>query len=362
MSVSTKHIAANDPSGWVRGLRLLSVKRISAVYLMAVIVVLFGIWVPATFLSVTTFQLVAEDQVVIGMVAIALLIPFIGGEFDLSVGAMVAFSLVIVSWFGQHTHVNVVLACFVALVACGIVGWLSGLIVIYFGVNSFIATLGMSQVLSAISLYLSANSQIVGVLPPRFLRFGNAVYHGVPVVAIYLAGLALIVWYVVEFTALGRRLIATGVNAEASRLAGIRTERMKWGTFVISALIAGLAGIVYGAQVGSYSNTFGQPLLFPAFAAVFFGATQIKSRPNVWGTVIALYALALGVKGLQLALTQTGYWMTPLFNGVALLIAVAASVRGGRISLHRLKMRRQRPEAGGPTEVHDEPVIVEAAR
>jgi ribose transport system permease protein len=353
---SSSRIDAQSPSTRSRILRLLGVKRISAVYLMVLTVVLFGIWVPHTFLTEVTFRLVGANQVVVGMVAIALLIPFCAGEFDLSVGAMVAFSLVIVCWFGLHTRVNVVFACLVALAACVLAGWVNGLIVIYFGVNSFIATLGMSQLLSAIALLLSANSQIVGVFSSRFLSIGTAVYYGVPVVAIYLVVLGVVVWYVLECTPLGRRIRATGSNAEASRLSGVRTDRLKWGTFVFSALIAGLAGIVYGAQVGSYSNTFGQPLLFPAFAAVFFGATQFKSRPNVWGTIIAVYALALGVDGLQLALSSTGYWLTPLFNGAALLIAVAVAVRTGRISLRLRTGRRSRELAGGQPEPHREPV------
>ena len=135
------------------------------------------------------------------------------------------------------------------------------------------------------------------------------------------------IWYVLECTPLGRHLLATGANPEAARLAGVRTDRMVWGSLVVSAVVAGLAGIIYGAKVGSFSNTFGPPLLFPAFAAVFFGSTQFKNRANVWGTIAAVYTLAFGVKGLQLAFSGGVYWITPLFNGLALLVAVALASR-----------------------------------
>jgi ribose transport system permease protein len=79
---------------------------------------------------------------------------------------------------------------------------------------------------------------------------------------------------------------------------------------------------VYVAQVGVYSNTIGTPLLFPAFAAVFLGATQFNQRPNVWGTLLAIFTLALGVQGLQLSLSESGFWITPMFNGLALVAAV----------------------------------------
>ena len=197
---------------------------------------------------------------------------------------MLAFSLVIVSWFEAHTGLNGILSCVLALAACAAVGFVSGLIIVHFRVNSFIATLGMSQILAAATLYISANKQIVGVLSPEFLKWGRRDLLGVPIVVYYLFVLALVLWYVLECTPLGRHLFATGSNPEAARLAGVRTDRMVWGSLVGSAVVAGIAGIVYGAKIGSFSNTFGPPLLFPAFAAVFFGATQFKPRPNVWGT------------------------------------------------------------------------------
>ena len=207
-----------------------------------------------------------------------------------------------------------------------------------------VITLGMSQVLAAATLFVSGNKQITGVLSPTFLKFGRNDIFGVPVVVYYLAALALLVWYVLEWTPLGRHLFATGANGEAARLSGVRTDRLVWGSLVASGVMAGIAGVVYGAKIGSFSNSFGPPLLFPAFAAVFFGATQFKSRPNVWGTVLAVYTLAFGVKGLQLAFSSGVYWITPLFNGVALVVAVALASR--KIAVLR---RRKRLDAVAPT-------------
>ena len=127
---------------------------------------------------------------------------------------------------------------------------------------------------------------------------------GLPLYVYYLGVLAIIVWYVFEHTPVGRHMFATGGNPEAARLAGLRTDRLVWGSLVASAVIAGFAGIVYGWKVGNYAATVGPGYLFPAIAAVFFGASQLKGRPNVWGTFIALYALAWGIKGLQLTFTS----------------------------------------------------------
>ena len=154
-------------------------------------------------------------------------------------------------------------------------------------------------------------------------------------IVFYLIALALVIWYALEHTPLGRHLFATGANPEAARLSGVHTDRMVCGSLVASGFVAGLAGVVFAAKVGTFSNAFGPPLLFPAFAAVFFGATQFKHRANVWGTILAVYTLAFGVKGLQLAFNSGVYWITPLFNGLALLIAVSLASRRGVVKLRR---------------------------
>ena len=321
-------------------LRLPGIQRASVLYLLALIFVLFGLWIPETFLTQATFKLVLSDQVVIGILALAVLVPLTAGVFDLSCGAMLAFSLVIVSWFEEQTGLNAVLSSLLALGACVVIGFLSGMLVVKFRVNSFIATLGMSQVLAAATLYISSNRQIVGVFSETFLDFGREELLGIPIVVYYLVAIALVIWYVLECTPLGRHLLATGANPEAARLAGVRTDRMVWGSLMASAFLAGIAGLVFGAKVGSFSNSFGAGLLFPAFAAVFFGSTQFKSRANVWGTIAAVYALAFGVKGLQLAFEGGVYWITPLFNGLALLIAVALA---SRKAIPKVRLRSDDP-------------------
>ena len=97
-------------------LRLPGLQKASALYLLGFIFILFGLWIPETFLTQTTFKLVLADQVVIAILGLALLIPLTAGAFDLSVGTMLAFSLVIVSWFEQETGFNAILSCLFALV------------------------------------------------------------------------------------------------------------------------------------------------------------------------------------------------------------------------------------------------------
>src|SRR6476660_5583451 len=128
MAQASATLTRSAPHRW----RLPGLQTASAAYLLAFIIVLFGLWIPDTFLTTTTFKIVAADQVVVGILALALLIPLLAGTFDLSVGAMLAFSLVIVSWLEGHTGLNGVLCCVVALLACGAVGFITGMIVVRF--------------------------------------------------------------------------------------------------------------------------------------------------------------------------------------------------------------------------------------
>ncbi len=302
--------------------------RYSAIILFALFMVVFGILTPATFLTEVTFQITFREGVVTAIVALAFLIPLVAGIYDLSVGAMMGLSLVILNWFNTyHPGVPVALVAAGAIVVCAMVGMVSGFLIVRFRVNSLIATLGMSQVLAAAQLRISDNQQMNGAFPEGFSKLGAGSVLGIPYVVIYLFLLSVLLWYVLEHTPLGRYLIATGGNPEAARLAGLPVARLTYGSLAASGAIAALAGVVFATMVGVYSSSTGPGLLFPALAAVFFGASQFSGRPNVWGTIVAYYALAFGVKGLQLTFGPGTFWVEPLFQGAALLIAVALASR-----------------------------------
>jgi ribose transport system permease protein len=143
--------------------------------------------------------------------------------------------------------------------------------------------------------------------------------------------LAFIAWYLLEHSPFGRRLQATGAGADAARLAGVNTDRMVFLGLVASATMATIAGILITSQIASVSPTIGSGYLLPVFAAVFLGTTQVKvGRFNIWGTILAIFLLATGVKGLQLAGGQG--WITDAFNGAALLLAVGVAALGQRRS------------------------------
>ena len=216
----------------------------------------------------------------------------------------------------------------------------NGFFVARVGVNSFIATLGMTSVLVAVSQIVS-DQQFVGPVSTSFQSIASDEILGIPILAIYFGAACLLVWWILEHNPVGRRLSATGANEEAARLAGVRTKRFTFWSFVVSGVLASLAGVLLAAKIGSVDPLVGPSYLLPAFAACFLGMTQLKpGRFNVWGTFVALYLLATGVKGLQLAGGQL--WITDLFNGVALIGAVSLAVVGERRRAARAANRTMR--------------------
>jgi ribose transport system permease protein len=322
-------------------IRRLKFDKYSAVYLWALFMVFFGITKGDTFLSSASFKLVLTDPALYtGTLALAFLVPLSTGTFDLAIGANMSMALVVSTYLASNDKTSDIVAMLIALGACAVGGFVAGFFVVKLKVNSFIATLGMSQVITAF-IQRTSDQSINSAFTDSYRSIGRTELFGLPLMWYYMIGLAAIVWYVFEHTPVGRHMFATGGNPEAARLAGLRTDRLIWGSLVASAVIAGFAGIIFGWKVGNYSASVGPGFLFPAIAAVFFGASQFKGRPNVWGTFVALYALAWGIKGLQLTFISNTRWIEPLFQGVSLLAAVSLASHQGVI-----KVRKQKDDDG----------------
>jgi ribose transport system permease protein len=329
-------------------LRTLGPRRISAVYLWIAFVILFGVLEPDIYLSSVTVQLIFSEGAVTCLLALAFLVPLAAGAYDLSIGAVMSASVAIGAWLQLNTSVPPGAGAIVCVGAGALCGWVSGFVVVRLRVNSFIATLGMSQVLLAVVLLVSGNRQLVAEFPDSWSSLALDKVAGIPLADVYLLLVALALWYVLEHTRIGRYLFATGGNAEAARLSGVRTDRMVWGALAASGAIAGLAGVVYGMRVGTFDATVGPGYLFPAIAAVFLGASQLSQRPNVWGTLIAYFALAFGIQGLALSASSAAVWSQPLFQGIALIVAVAMAGLPAARKSGRWRRLRDRAPAGRP--------------
>jgi ribose transport system permease protein len=236
----------------------------------------------------------------------------------------------------------------VTVAFCTFIGLVNGFVVVRLKVNSFIATLGAASIITALQSIVSGQSQ---PLPPTSSEWSNLTQRevlGFQVVFFYMLAIAVVIWWALAHTPVGRYVYAVGGNTEAARLSGVRTGTWTWLSLITSSTLCGVAGVLYASLSGP-SLTFGGALLLPAFAAVFLGSTQLQpGRFNVWGTLIAMYVLATGIKGLQLV---TGVqWLADMFNGVAVITAVAfATWRQGKAG----SRRSARPSGSPPTKSSD---------
>lgn len=337
-SADAPHEASSAEAPAVRSSRV-PIGRYSGLAVLVLMVVIFGAWMPDTFLTTSTLTSILASQALTGFVALAVLVPLAAGSYDLSAGATLGLtSLACGLLMTSSPHLSPALAALAALGVGVLIGAFNGALVAGLNVNSFIATLGTSSLLIGISSFV-ANGRYIGPFSEGFTNVTAPTPLGIPMIAIYLIVLAFVLWYALEHAPVGRRLHATGANPDAARLAGVATGRYRFWSLVVCGGLTAVAGVLLASSLNSVNETTGGTYLLPAFAAAFLGTTQIKiGRFNVWGTVLAIVLLGTGIQGLQLAGAEV--WVTNVFYGAALICAVSASVL-----IERRRGRRERVQA-----------------
>lgn len=310
-----------------RPVRRLFARTVSGFWVLAAMVLIFGVAAPDTFPTGLTLETTLGDSAVTGLLALGMMLPLVTGIIDLSIANVAGFSMVTVSWLNVRHGMGALEAGVIAVGASTLFGVISAVLVTNLGINSLITTLGVGTVALGLTQLTADGGSITPEFPSGFVQLGRGDLLGVPLPFVYVVGIAAAMYYLLEYTTLGRRLQATGGNPVAARLAGIRVNRLQTGVLLASAFIGGFAGIVLATKIGVATDATTPALLLPTVAALFLGATQIKGAPNPWGTVLGVIILATGIKGLQLLGASPG--VGELFSGAVLLIAVAISGKGG---------------------------------
>ena len=291
--------------------------------LLAVLCIAFSIAAPRTFASLANARVMIGGQATIVLLALAVIVPLRAGDFDLSTSAVMILTGVALGVLTAHGF-SVVAACFVALLIGPIVGVINGVLVVRFGIDSFIATLGTMTILGGVAGLISGNALITSI-PPAWTAFAasRVLGFGTPVWAGWILALAL--WYLFEWTPIGRYLLFIGGNRGAAHLAGLRVDAFRHGAFIFSGTLSAVAGLLYAGLLGAVSPSAGSAYLLQPMTAAFLGASAIKpGRFNVGGTLVAIYLLAVGITGLQLLGLQD--WIADVFHGACLIAAVGFTV------------------------------------
>lgn len=275
--------------------------------------------VSPTFLRVENLLNILDQQSAIIIVAAAGTVVLIAGGIDLSVGAVYALAgATAVSLTGE---VGPVAAVLVGILVGLCVGVANGVIVTRFGINSLIATLAMSFVVSGIGALVTRGNLVVAFDRLDFQAFATTRILGMTSAAWIMLAVAIVVGVLLARTTFGRYVYAAGGNAEAARLGGVAVDRIRVMTFTLSGAAAGLAGVIDASRVLSAQAAGGTFLAFTVLAGIVVGGTSIQGGEGaVWRTVVGCLFIALIGNGFNLLGLDPFYRQITL--GLILLLAV----------------------------------------
>jgi ribose transport system permease protein len=315
--------------------RRFSVRNLAESYTLVALLVLLGAFFAVlpksrdVFLSMDNLSVLLGNQATVAMLALAAIIPLVSGYFDFSLGANAATATVLCAGLMSRHHLPLGLACVLCLLLGAAIGLVNGVLVTRYRLSSFVTTLAAATLLGGIIQWYTGGQTILAGISPALVRFGSETLLGIPKVVYVVLLVAVLLWYLLSQTPYGRSLYAIGANPKAARLVGVRSDRYVTLSFVLAGTIAAVVGVLQLARTGSATADSGSNLLFPALAAAFLGATAV--RPgffNVVGTIIGVLFVSVAVSGLTLA--GASAWVSPVFNGAALLAAVGLSTYLGR--------------------------------
>jgi len=291
------------------------------VILMFGLIILFSILLPDTFPTKLNVRAIVSDKSIIALLSLAAMVPMVAGRIDLTVGYGIVLWHILAISLQTLYGVPWPIACLIVLALGALTGVLNGFLVEVARIDAFIATLGTGTVLYALALWHTGGRQVVGMLPQGFYAVNGTFVFGLPITGFYVLAITVTLWLILEYTPIGRYLYAIGANPKAAELNGIPTRKFVVGAFVTSGTLTALAGIILASKLRIGQASVGLEFLLPALVGAFLGSTTIKpGRVNVWGTIVGVVILAVGISGIQ----QFGgsFWVEPMFNGLTLLIAI----------------------------------------
>jgi len=299
----------------------------SNVPLLSLIVLCFAFSLASdTFLTLRNFVNVIDQLTVLGILALGMTAVIVIGGIDLSVGSVLALSMMVMGALFTIHGVPMPLSIVVGLGVGTACGACSGLLITRAHVPPFIATLALMSIARGLANVITDGSQIVGY-PEWFSALSIQRHFGFlsMTVALLVVLTAFAALYM-EFRAGGRALYAIGGSPEVARLAGIRVARMTTGVYAVSGFLAGLAGVVMSARLDSSQPSGGVGYELDAIAAVVIGGASLAGGVgSIWGTVMGV--LTIGVLRNGLNLVGTSPFVQQIVIGAVIVLAVMLDAR-----------------------------------
>lgn len=294
--------------------------------------IVIGVMKGSSFVSWDNISLVLRENSYAALLAAAVTLPLIAGQFDLSVGNVAGVSAILCGHLSAELGTPLWISILAALGAGVAFGIINGLLVTKGQINAFIVTLGTGGAAGGAALWISNGSTIFSGIPEVLTNTSHDKIATVPVPILFVILVGALMWALTRRSVAGRYWYATGANPEAARFAGVKVDAMVvWG-FVVTGFVAALAGILYLSIFGTADPKTGPDLLLPAFAAAFLGSSILSDgRFTMVGSILGTFLLAYAENGLQVA--GVNFAAQPVFNAVVLIGAVGLT--------EHLRRRRQ---------------------
>lgn len=306
-----------------------------AFFALIAIIVVFSLMSPNYF-SVGNFLIMSSQVAIYGILSIGMLLVILNGGIDLSVGSILALSGVVAGAMMQGVELDslgVILYppvwAVVVLTLCvgGAVGAVNGVLIAVFKVPPFVATLGVMYVARGVALLMTngltynnlRGSEALGNTGFNWLGFNRLA--GIPISVIVLGTIAILAGLMLGRSAFGRWLYASGGNERAAELSGVPVKRVKITVYMVSGMLAAVAGLVLASQLTSAGPTAGTTYELTAIAAVVIGGAALTGgRGNVRGTMLGAFVIGFLSAGLVI-IGVSSYWQT-VFTGAVIVLAV----------------------------------------
>ncbi len=304
-------------------MNLISILLKERVYtlLLFILIVFIGACIafPAQFPTFENLQQLLLNASLETIVAIGMMILMIGGAFDLSVGSVVGFTGAVSAWLMMSAGWHPLPASLIALGSASLIGWFNGYFIAYIGINPLIQTLAsMGMVRGMVLMIAGAGIQN---LPYEFIYVGQSKFLKVHALVWWMIIMIIAFHYLVTYTTFFRRYYYIGGNEVAAQLSGVHVKRMKMYGFILSASLAGLAGILLSSRLGASISSLGRGMELRVITAVILGGASLKGgQGKIAGALMGTLLIAL-ISNLMVLSRISGYWQD-IILGIILISAI----------------------------------------
>jgi fructose transport system permease protein len=300
------------------------------VFVLVASILMFGVTAGERFFTANNLSLVLQQVTVIGIIAIAQTLVILTAGIDLSVGAIMVLSSIVMGKLAVQAGVPEPFAILIGGLAGAVMGYINGTLVTRLRLPPFIVTLGTLYIFSALKIWYSESESIratdTEAIAPLLIFFGNTLtFAGAKITygGISFILLAILIWFVLNKTAWGRHVYAVGDDPEAASLSGINTDRVLRSVYTVAGIICAFGAIVLIGRVGgTVTPLAGETANLDSITAVVIGGTSLfGGRGSIVGTVIG--ALIVGVFRNGLSLSGVDVLWQDFTVGILIIVAVA---------------------------------------